>query len=145
MNFLRSLQPAGLLAVRLALGIIFISHGYPKLAGQGAAMQPFFIQHGLPGNLVYVAGVLEFFGGGLLILGLFTQVAALLLAMEMAVAIWKVHSGQGILAVHAYEFPLIMGTACLTLSTTGAGLLSVDHPLFGGGSHSKPSRRPKND
>ncbi len=131
MKFLQSLQPLALLVLRVALGIIFISHGYPKLTGSGHAMQGFFTEHGLPAAFVYVAGVIESFGGGLLILGLFTQAAALFLAIEMAVAIWKVHSGQGIMAVHVYEFPLSLAAGCFTLAATGAGLISVDHPLFG--------------
>jgi len=49
MKSLNSLQPVGLLALRLALGIIFFSHGYPKLAHQGAGMQAFFVQHGCRG------------------------------------------------------------------------------------------------
>jgi putative oxidoreductase len=96
-------------------------------------MQSFFIQHGLPGYFVYVAGVLEVFGGVLLFLGLFTRGAALLLAIEMVVAIWKVHSGQGYLAVHNYEFPLALATGSFALATIGAGKLSLDHPLFEGG------------
>ncbi len=130
MKSLNSLQPVGLLALRAALGLIFFSHGYPKLAHAGAGMQGFFVQHGLPGNFVYLSGVLEVFGGLLLVLGLFTRAAALLLAIEMAVAIWKVHSSGGYLAVHIYEFPLAMLTGCFALATVGAGLLSLDHPLF---------------
>ena len=130
MKSLNSLQPLGLLALRLALGIIFFSHGYPKLAHQGAGMQGFFIQHGLPGNFVYIAGVLEVFGGILLVLGLFTRGAALLLTIEMGVAIWKVHSNAGYLVVHEYEFPMALLTACFALATVGAGTISLDHPLF---------------
>jgi putative oxidoreductase len=137
-KFLNSLQPMGLLVLRLTLGIIFFAHGYPKLAHSGAGMQGFFVQHGLPGYFVYVAGVLEVFGGILLILGLFTRGAALLLAIEMAVAIWKVHSGGGYLAVHNYEFPLALVAASLALATVGAGRLSLDHPLFEGGSSRPP-------
>ena len=133
MKSLNSLQPVGLLALRLALGVIFFSHGYPKLAHQGAGMQGFFVQHGLPGNFVYIAGVLEVFGGILLALGLFTRGAALLLAVEMGVAIWKVHSAGGYLAVHDYEFPLTLLTACFALATVGAGKFSLDHPLFESG------------
>jgi len=132
MKSLAALQPLGLLALRIALGIIFFSHGYPKLV-HGAAMQGFFVQHGLPGYFVYVSAVLECFGGALLALGLFTRPAALLLAIEMAVAIWKVHSSGGYLAVHDYEFPLALLTACFALATVGAGRLSVDQPLFEGG------------
>lgn len=143
MKSLESLEPVALFALRLALGIIFISHGYPKLAGSGHAMQGFFVAHGLPGSFVYVAGIIEVFGGGLLIVGLFTQVAALCLAVEMAVAIWKVHSGPGILAVHEYEFPLSLATACFALAATGAGLLSIDYPLFGKGRSARAPRAPK--
>src|SRR2546422_7025124 len=35
---------------------IFFSHGYPKLAHAGGGMQEFFVQHGLPGYFVYIAG-----------------------------------------------------------------------------------------
>jgi putative oxidoreductase len=133
MKSLNSLQPVGLLALRLTLGIIFFSHGYPKLAHQGAGMQGFFVQHGLPGNFVYIAGVLEVFGGILLVLGLFTRGATLLLAIEMGVAIWKVHSSSGYLAVHEYEFPLTLLTACFALATVGAGTISLDYPLFENG------------
>lgn len=141
MKILSSLQPLGLLLLRAALGIIFITHGYPKLT-HGAGMQSFFIEHGFPGYFLYVAGVLELFGGGLLLLGLFTRGAALLLAIEMGVAIWKVHSSRGILAFHEYEFPLAVAMACFALATIGAGIISIDHLLFGDGR--VKSRGPKN-
>jgi putative oxidoreductase len=142
MKSLNSLQPLGLLAFRLALGIIFFSHGYPKLAHQGGGMQGFFIQHGLPGYFVFISGTLEVFGSLLLVLGLFTRGAALLLATEMAVAIWKVHSSGGYLAVHNYEFPMAVMTACFALATVGAGTISLDYPLFesGKGGRSTPQK-----
>lgn len=130
MKFLSSFQPLGLLGLRMALGLIFFTHGYPKLTRSAAAMQAMFVQHGLPAQLVYVAGVVETFGGLLLILGLFTRPAALLLALEMGVAIVKVHSGHGIMALREYEFPFALGAACLALATVGAGLISADHLLF---------------
>jgi putative oxidoreductase len=133
---LDSLQPVSLLLLRLTLGLIFFTYGYPKLAHPGPAMHGFFVQHGLPGWFVSVAGILEVFGGILVALGLFTRPAALLLAMEMGVALWKVHSAKGYLAVHEYEFPLALAAACLALATIGAGLLSFDHLLFGGKSRS---------
>jgi putative oxidoreductase len=133
MKSLNSLQPLGLLLLRLSLALIFFTHGYPKLAHSGAGMQGFFIQHGMPGYFVYVSGVLEVFGGILLALGLFTRGAALLLGIEMGVAIWKVHSGSGYLAVHDYEFPLAMLAGSFALATVGAGMLSLDYPLFESG------------
>ena len=100
-----------------------------------------FVQHGLPGQFVYVTGALEFFGGLLLVLGLFARPAALLLAIEMGVLIWKMHSSGGILAVHLYEFPLALAAGCIALATVGAGLISVDESMLG--LRARKSRSPK--
>ena len=131
MKFLKSLGPLALLGLRCVMALIFLVHGYPKLVHPTEAMHGFFIAHGLPGYFLNIAGILECFGSLLLFLGLFTRPAALLLAIEMAVAIWKVHSARGILAVSDYEFPLSLAAGCLVLATIGAGLISGDHLLFG--------------
>jgi putative oxidoreductase len=131
MKFLNGLQPLALLALRVCLGIIFVYHGYPKLVHANLGMREFFVMHGLPGYLVPVAGILECFGAALLALGLFTRPVALLLAIEMGVAIWKVHSGHGYLVVKEYEFPLAVGAACFALATVGAGAVSMDYLIFG--------------
>jgi putative oxidoreductase len=138
MKSLSALQPLGLLVLRVSLGLIFFSHGYPKLAHSGAGMQEFFVQHGLPGYFVYISGVLEVFGALLLVLGLFTRVTALLLAIEMGVAIWKVHSTGSYLAVHNYEFPLAVLAGSFALSAVGAGFASLDYLLFEGGGSRPP-------
>ena len=54
-----------------------------------------------------------------------------MLAIEMCVAIVKVHSDHGIMAVHEYEFPLALAAASFALVTTGAGTASVDRLLYG--------------
>jgi putative oxidoreductase len=143
LKFLNSLQPLGVLILRVVLGLIFLTHGYPKLTHAGSPLQAMFVQHGLPAQLVYVAGVLETFGGLLFIIGLFVRGAGLLFAIEMAVAIVKVHSVHGIMALHEYEFPLALGCASLALATIGAGAISVDHLLFGesGTTRSKFSKK----
>jgi putative oxidoreductase len=144
MKSLNSLQPLGLLLLRLAVGVIFIYHGYPKLLHQGAGMQGFFVQHGLPAYFVYISGVIEVFGGGMLVLGLFARAAGLLLAVEMGVAIWKVHSGGGITALHNYEFPLTLGAAAFAIAAVGAGAISLDWPLSeASGGRSRFSKSPK--
>ena len=148
MKLLNQLQPLALLSLRIALGIVFLYHGYPKLAHPTAQMHGAFVEHGLPSYFVQLAGIIETFGGGLLIVGLFARPAALILAIEMCVAIWKVHS-RSYLAVHEYEFPLALATANFVLATVGAGLLSIDHFLFegastpgdAGGSRPRPPRR----
>ena len=133
MKFLSAFEPLGLLVLRLALALIFMYHGYPKLVHAAPETREFFVQHGLPGYSVGLAGILECFGSLLLFLGLFTRPAALLLAIEMGVAIWKVPSVHGVMAVRDYEFPLAVGAACFALATVGAGLLSVDHMVWGEG------------
>ena len=145
MKSLNRLQPLALLLLRLALGVIFVYHGYPKLAHPTAQIHDAFVEHGLPGYFVQVAGIIETFGGGLLLLGLFARGAALLLAIEMMVAIWKVHS-RSYFTVHEYEFPLALATTCLVLATVGAGLISIDWWLYEGSSRSggRGSRREKN-
>jgi putative oxidoreductase len=131
MKFLIALQPLGLLVLRFCLAIIFMYNGYPKLVHANEALRDFFIARGLPGYFVGVAGTLECFGAILLVTGLFTRPVALLLTIEMCVAIWKVHSGHGLMAVKEYEFPLTVASACFALATAGAGLISLDHLIFG--------------
>ncbi len=145
MKLLNSLQPLSLLFLRLALALIFIYHGYPKLVHANEGLREFFMLHGLPAYFVSVAGILECFGSLLLSVGLFTRPAALLLAAEMVVAIWKVHSVHGALLVKEYEFPLTVAVACFALATVGAGSLSVDHLFLGdnGSKRRKPAKSSK--
>jgi putative oxidoreductase len=141
MKFLDNLRPLGLLALRIALAVIFIYHGFQKLMHSNDAMREFFVQHGLPAYFVGLSGTLEFIGGTLLFIGLFTRPVALLLAIEMCVAIWKVKSVHGVMAVKEYEFELALAAASFALATVGAGLASVDHLVFGeGGKKRRPGK-----
>jgi putative oxidoreductase len=134
MQGLEKLKPLALLLLRLALGIIFIFHGYPKLFTHTRESLQMFQHMGFPGYFAYAAGALEFFGGILLLLGLFTRIAGLLLAGEMAIAVWRVHLPQGpVTTVKNYEFPLLLAVAAFTLAAVGAGLISLDQAIFGGG------------
>ncbi len=131
MRFLEKLKPLGLLVLRVSLGIAFMTHGYPKLISDTAHWERIFSGFGFPGYLAYVSGILEMFGGSLLVIGLFTRGAALLLAIEMGVVL--VHTEIPAAGIHAfgnYELPLILGAASLALSTTGAGSISIDGATF---------------
>lgn len=141
MTFLEKLKPVALLLLRCALGTIYIFHGYPKLFGQTAHFQQFFSSVGLPPSWVYIVGVVELFGGALLIFGLFTRIVSLLLTIEMGVAIWKVHF-HSILAVKDYEFPLSLAVAAFALATVGAGVISIDYPIFRGRGGAKSKSKP---
>ena len=130
MSALEKLKPLGLLLLRWGLGVIFIVSGYAKLFGNVQRVFEFFASIGLPRYLVYVAGAVEFFGGWLLVAGLFTRVAALLLAGQMAIAIWKAHMGKGVLAVNEYAYPLALAVGAFALATCGAGAISLDKLMF---------------
>ena len=142
MEILERLKSLALLLLRVGLGIIFIFHGYPKLFTHTHDMMAGFQHMGFPPFFVYIAGVIEFFGGIVLILGLFTRIAALLLACEMTIAVLKVHLPQGpITEVKNYEFPMVLAVACFALATIGAGMISLDHAIYRGGG--RPPRRLK--
>jgi putative oxidoreductase len=142
MDGLEKLKPLALLLLRLALGAIFIFHGYPKLFGHAHQAEQDFVNVGLPGYSAYIAGVIEFFGGCMLVAGLFTRVAGLLLTVEMAVGLWKfqrVFSDP--LAIQNYQLPLALAVGAFALATLGAGTISFDHALFR--TARSPARKPK--
>jgi len=91
MDGLEKLKPLALLILRLALGVIFVYHGYPKLFTQTHDTMGKFVHMGFPGYFAFLAGVIEFFGGAMLIVGLFTRIAGLFLFVEMLIALVQVH------------------------------------------------------
>jgi putative oxidoreductase len=130
MKFLDNLRPLGLLILRVALGVSFAYHGYPKLSDPAHALKA-FPSFGFPSYFAYAFGILEVFGGGLLIAGLFTRGAALLLAIETELVLVRtVLPSTGIYAFGRYEMPLLLGAMALALVTTGGGLISLDAFTF---------------
>lgn len=134
-RFLTRLQPLGLLTMRIALGAVMIAHGYPKVfhGGFGHSTAAMAGNMGLPGFLGYVVTYVEFIGGMLMVLGLFTRVVGFLFAGEMLVAILKVHLSKGIGSQGGVDLPLACFAIAFALVFFGAGLISVDHLIFGGG------------
>ena len=120
---------AGLAILRLTAGVIFVAHGAQKLFIYGlAGVSGSFAGMGIP--LAGVAGpmvaFMEFFGGIALVLGLLTRLVSLGLAITMLGAIAFVHLSAGFFAPNGYEFVLMLMSAALTLTVTGAGAYSVD-------------------
>ena len=130
MRFLQKLRPLALLLLRCGLALVFVYHGYPKLFGKTAVFVSAFERLGLPGYFVYIAGMIEVFGGLMLVLGLYTRLAALLLLLDMTAAMWKYNFNEGLYAVREYELPLVLGLAALAVATTGAGPFSLDHLIY---------------
>src|SRR5215212_1821703 len=91
-------QSLGLLILRIAVGAVFINHGYAKLFKFGfAGVTGAFTQMGvpLPGIMGPFVAILEFFGGIALLIGLLSRLFALGFAIEMLVAILVVLWGKG--------------------------------------------------
>ena len=125
------------LPVRLGAGIIFTAHGAQKLFGwfggyglEGTAGWMESIGLG-PGTLMAaLAGGAEFFGGLLLIAGLLVRPTAVVLAVTMLVAIFKVHLQNGLFMSNGgYEFALALLVISVGLAIRGAGSLSLDNQL----------------
>lgn len=135
------MRPFGLTALRLAIGAVFIAHGGqklfglwggPGLAGTTAYFATLGLQPAYP--LAILASGIELIGGILLILGWGTRWVALALAIDMGVAIWKVHYLNGFFMNwtgapgrgHGIEFALVLAAALICLMLNGPGALSFD-------------------
>ena len=120
---------AGLTILRLIVGSIFIAHGAQKLFTIGLGnIGGMMSQSGIPmGEVVGPAvALLEFFGGIALVLGLFTRLTALALALEMAGAVLLVHLPAGFFNPTGFEFPLSLLGASIALALMGPGRISMD-------------------
>jgi len=112
--------------LRIGAGLLFMQHGLQKLLGFFGGMGPnggsvpLVSQFGL-------AGVIETFGGFLLVIGLFTRPVAAVAALEMLIAYFQVHFPRGGFPIeNRGELPLLFMLIWLFMAGNGAGPFSVD-------------------
>jgi putative oxidoreductase len=128
------LVPAGLLILRLVLGLTVAAHGAQKLFGwfDGPGLKGFagtLDELGVrPGRIWAVVSAAVEFGGGLLVaLGLLTPVAALFIVGDLLIAILTIHLTRGFWNHDGgYEFPLALIGGLVALSLVGPGSFSLD-------------------
>jgi len=116
----------GLAALRLAIAAIFINHGRQKLFVYGfAGVTGAFTHMGvpMPGLMGPFIGLLEFFGGIALAIGLLTRLFALGFVFDMLAAILLVQLKKGF---SGFEFEFLLLGSSLALVLAGAGGFSVD-------------------
>lgn len=123
-TFVKSLAPQLLSLMRLIIAFLFMQHGGQKLFNYPVPM---------PGpplelfSLIGVAGVLEFFGGLLLLVGLFTRWTAFILSGLMAFAYFIAHAGQGFWPLaNQGELAVAYCFVFLYLAAAGGGPWSLD-------------------
>ena len=119
---LAALSPYVLAVLRIVTALLFIVHGTGKLFGfPDLGFQPPLA------SLFGIAGVIEIVGGALLLLGLFTRLAAFILAGEMAVAYFMVHAPQNVFPIlNQGESAVLFCFVFLYLVFAGAGAWSLD-------------------
>jgi len=120
----RQWAPRLLSILRIIMAFMFMQHGAQKLfgllGGSRGEPPPFLSQ-------TWIGGVLEFFGGLLILLGLFTRPVAFILSGMMAVAYFQVHAPRAFWTIqNAGELAALYCFVFLYLSAAGGGPWSLD-------------------
>jgi putative oxidoreductase len=127
----------GTLVLRVAVGAIFLQHGYTKVFDTGIeGIAGFLGTLGFPAAtfFAYVLSYGEIAVGALLILGLLTHWAAKFGVIVAAVAFFLVHLENGFSAAQGgYEFVMLIFAATLAIMISGPGRYSLDAKMRGNG------------
>ncbi|MFQ5680045.1 MAG: DoxX family protein [Gemmatimonadota bacterium] len=122
----------GLLILRVGLGLVFFFHGWAKLLGHQISFVNEMLQMAgwtLPEAILWLVAIVELAAGIALLLGLWSRTAALVLAIEMVVAVALFHLRQGFFIVSIpnvplaygfeYHVALVSGLVCVALGGPG--------------------------
>jgi putative oxidoreductase len=108
--------------LRFVIGFLFLWHGSQKLFNFPPAGQV------IPPYITFIAGPIEFFGGLLVMIGLWTHWVAIICSGEMAYAYWTVHGTHVLLPfLNGGELAIIYCFLFLFISARGSGAFSIDH------------------
>jgi putative oxidoreductase len=128
------MEALGLLIIRVIVGLYYAAHGAQKAfgwfggggpAGTGAFFEQIGIKPGKP--MALLAGLGEFIGGILFLLGFLTPLAALLIIVPMIVAIKTVHGKNGLFSDKGgIEYNLVLIAVALGITLSGPGTISLD-------------------
>jgi putative oxidoreductase len=123
----------GLAILRIVLGIAMLVHGWSKLSGGVDNVAGFFggmLGIPAPGLMAWVVTIVELGGGILLVVGFLTQIAGLLIALDMLGAILFAYLLRGAPFIEngavSWEKEAVFAAAALCLALSGPGAWSVD-------------------
>jgi putative oxidoreductase len=132
-SFYATWSPRLLSVLRIVAALLIMQHGAQKLFGFPAGAQPSPTPPLM--SMMGFVGILEFFGGLLLLVGLFTRPVAFILSGLLAVAYFMVHAPQGFWPVlNRGELAALYSFVFLYLAVAGGGSWSVDYCLRRGDS-----------
>ena len=126
------LAPLSYTLIRVTLGLLLIPHGYSKLfLNDAVSTSRNFVNFGWSNPIVwaYFIGALEFFGGILLAVGLFTRIVAATIFIEMNVICFAVLWPNWSWGKRGMEYALFMGIVALAIFFRGGGRWSLDRRL----------------
>jgi putative oxidoreductase len=139
---------AGMLIVRLALGIVIFPHGAQKLlgwfggSGFAGTLQFFTSNLGLPAVVVFLVILAEFFGALGLITGFLGRVGAFGVLCVMLGAIFMVHLPNGFFMNwygnqkgEGFEYHLLAIGMALAIMVKGSGAFSIDRSMSDKGTY----------
>jgi putative oxidoreductase len=123
-GFMRHYDGQTYALLRMVAGFLFLWHGSQKIFGVPPP-PPQLAE--APAVIVWVAGSIEFFGGLLVMVGLFTRWAAFISSGLMAFAYWMAHGFQALLPItNQGELAVIYCFVFLYISARGGGMWSFD-------------------
>jgi len=111
---------AGLLVLRIGVGLIFVVSGWMKVSNLSMTMG-YFAQMGFSAFWVYLVSLVELVGGVAVLLGTYTRFFSGLLAIVMLVAIYVVGANMAVMT------PVAVFFSCLALTLSSGGKYSVKH------------------
>lgn len=116
-------KETGMLLIRVALAVVFILHGWEKVADMPKTVLA-FEGMGFSAFWAYLVAWVELLGGVAMLLGVWTKCTGYLLAIIMAVAIYVV-KGMGMGLSGGYEFNVVLLLVALGVAFTGPGEFTV--------------------
>jgi len=134
----------GLAILRGVVGFTFFMHGWQKLFEIGIpGLTQMFGMMGVPMASVTgpLVGTLELVGGALLLVGLASRLAAILLAIDMLVAILLVHLPGGFFLPDGVELVLLLFAGAVTVVLAGPGAFAVDRVIARSEHQSRPDHQ----